>query len=229
MIVGGDRFVAKRIGHPLTDFPALAAGSVFVTVAVDGRLAAYLVMSDALRPGARSMLNSLRREGIERILLATGDRRDVAERITEGLGLDGLRVNLSPDQKVLLALSERKNGPVMMVGDGVNDAPAFAAADVGVAMGARCSRLGGSRRCGAACGPHRPSIAGNRYRSEGAWDRCRECRGRHWSFHARNDGRGVRLSHTGMGRFASRSHRRCRHSECSTCSAHRTTGAVTLS
>jgi cation transport ATPase len=61
----------------------------------------------------------------------------VAERVTEGLGLDGLRAGLTPDQKVLLVLSERQNGPVMMVGDGVNDAPALAAADVGVAMGAR--------------------------------------------------------------------------------------------
>ena len=83
------------------------------------------------------MLKGLRGEGISRILLATGDRVEVAEHLTEGLGLDGLRAGLSPDQKVLLVLSERKNGPVMMVGDGVNDAPALAAADVGVAMGAR--------------------------------------------------------------------------------------------
>jgi cation transport ATPase len=75
--------------------------------------------------------------GIERILLATGDRRDVAKRITEGLGLDGIRADLSPNEKVLLVLTERKHGPVMMVGDGVNDAPALAAADIGVAMGAR--------------------------------------------------------------------------------------------
>ena len=83
------------------------------------------------------MLDALRRGGISRILLATGDRAAVAERVTQGLGLDGLRAGLSPDQKVLLVLTERKNGPVMMVGDGVNDAPALAAADVGVAMGAR--------------------------------------------------------------------------------------------
>lgn len=137
VIVGGDRFVARRVGSKPVDRPALAAGSILVAVAVDGRLAGHLVMSDALRSGVGSMLNSLRREGIERILLATGDRRDIAEHITEGLGLDGLKAELSPDQKVLLVLSERKNGPVMMVGDGVNDAPALAAADVGVAMGAR--------------------------------------------------------------------------------------------
>ena len=69
--------------------------------------------------------------------MATGDRADVAQRVTQGLGLDGVHAGLTPDEKVLLVLTERKNGPVMMVGDGVNDAPALAAADVGVAMGAR--------------------------------------------------------------------------------------------
>src|SRR6056297_388691 len=139
VIVGGDGFVASRVGRMTGDHPATAksAGSVLVAVAVDGHMVGHLVMSDPLREGAGVMLEGLRREGIGRILLATGDRADVAERVTEGLGLDGLRAGLTPDQKVLLVLSERKHGPVMMVGDGVNDAPALAAADVGVAMGAR--------------------------------------------------------------------------------------------
>ena len=72
-------------------------------------------------------------------MLATGDRRDVASTVAAGLPIDAVRANLTPDQKVLVVLSERKHGPVMMVGDGVNDAPALAAADVGVAMG-----IGGS-------------------------------------------------------------------------------------
>lgn len=137
VLVGGEEFVASRVGRSLVNHPALSAGSVLVAVAVDGELAGHLVMADPLRDGAGSMLARLRREGIERILLATGDRAAVAERVTKGLGLDGLRAGLTPDQKVLLVLTERKNGPVMMVGDGVNDAPALAAADVGVAMGAR--------------------------------------------------------------------------------------------
>lgn len=115
----------------------MAAGSVLVAVARDGHMAGHLVMSDPLRDGTGAMLDGLRCVGVRRILLATGDRADVAERVTEGLGLDGVRAGLTPDQKVLLVLSERKRGPVMMVGDGVNDAPALAAADVGVAMGAR--------------------------------------------------------------------------------------------
>jgi heavy metal translocating P-type ATPase len=137
VIVGGHGFVVRRIGRMEGDRPAGAAGSVLVAVAVDGYMTGHLVMSDPLREGAGAMLAGLRREGISRIVLATGDRADVAERVTEGLGLDGIRADLTPDQKVLLVLSERKHGPVMMVGDGVNDAPALAAADVGVAMGAR--------------------------------------------------------------------------------------------
>lgn len=136
VLVGGDGFVAARVGEGAvrTELPA---GSVLVAVGLDGRLAGHLVMADPLRAGTRDMLDGLRREGVERILLATGDRREVAESVTQGLGLDGIRAGLTPDQKVLLVLSERKRGPVMMVGDGVNDAPALAAADVGVAMGAR--------------------------------------------------------------------------------------------
>jgi heavy metal translocating P-type ATPase len=137
VIVGGDGFVARRVGQAAGTHPDLMAGSVMVAIAVDGRMAGHLVMADPLREGTRDMLAALRRQGITRILLATGDRAEVARRVTEGLGLDGIRADLTPDAKVLLVVSERKNGPVMMVGDGVNDAPALAAADVGVAMGAR--------------------------------------------------------------------------------------------
>ena len=137
IVVGGAGFVAAQIGTSEIESQARDAGSVIVAVAVDGKLQGRLVMSDALRAGTGDLLAGLRRLGIARILLATGDRRAVAEAVTEGLGLDGVRADLTPDQKVLLVLAERKNGPVMMVGDGVNDAPALAAADVGVAMGAR--------------------------------------------------------------------------------------------
>ena len=133
--VGGERFLAERAGP--ADLPPPAAGAMRVEVAVDGARAGRLVLADPLRDGTAALLAALRRIGVSRILLATGDRQDVAERITEGLGLDALHAGLTPDRKVQVVLMERRHGPVTMVGDGVNDAPALAAADVGVAMGAR--------------------------------------------------------------------------------------------
>jgi heavy metal translocating P-type ATPase len=137
VLVGGADFVMARISARGPERQVREAGSVLVALAVDGKLRGHLLMADALRSGTSELLAGLRRLGIERILLATGDRRAVADAVTDGLGLDAVRADLTPDQKVLLVLSERKNGPVMMVGDGVNDAPALAAADIGVAMGAR--------------------------------------------------------------------------------------------
>jgi heavy metal translocating P-type ATPase len=137
VVVGGAGFVSSQAGVPDPDASVVEAGSVVVSLAVDGRLMGHLVMADALRAGTADLLAGLRKLGISRILMATGDRRAVAEAVTEGLGLDAVRSDLTPDQKVMLVLAEHKNGPVMMVGDGVNDAPALAAADIGVAMGAR--------------------------------------------------------------------------------------------
>jgi P-type E1-E2 ATPase len=82
-------------------------------------------------------LDDLRDSGLEHIVLATGDRREVAQAVSNGLSFDDVRADLTPDQKVMTVLTQRKYGPVMMVGDGVNDAPALAAADVGVALGAK--------------------------------------------------------------------------------------------
>lgn len=137
VVVGGTGFVAARSGSAAWDMAAQEPGAVMVAVAVDGRPAGWLVMADSLRAGIGDLLAGLRKQGIARIVLATGDRHAVAMAVSRGLSLDAVHADLTPDQKVQLVLSERLNGPVMMVGDGVNDAPALAAADVGVAMGAR--------------------------------------------------------------------------------------------
>jgi heavy metal translocating P-type ATPase len=139
VIVGGSHFVNSRIARTntnslrRTDTP----GAASVAVAIDGVLAGELVLADELRAGTEALLQGLRNLGIERLVLATGDRKEVAAAITAGLSFNAVRSELTPDQKVMVVLSERKNGPVMMVGDGINDAPALAAADVGLAMGAR--------------------------------------------------------------------------------------------
>jgi heavy metal translocating P-type ATPase len=139
VVVGGLRFVRGKVadaGHsPVrADGPP---GAVTIAVAIDGKVAGVLVLADELRAGTQALLLGLRSLGVERIVLASGDRRDVAEMVAAGLSIDAVRSELDPDQKILVVLSERKYGPVMMIGDGVNDAPALAAADVGVAMGAK--------------------------------------------------------------------------------------------
>ena len=136
--VGGTRFVTSRlVNHGATLQRLKKPGSVVVAVAIDGHWTGALTLADELRAGTETLLQNLRRLGIDRIVLATGDRREVAEAVTEGLSIDAVRADLTPDQKVMVVLSERKNGPVMMIGDGVNDAPALAAADIGLAMGAK--------------------------------------------------------------------------------------------
>jgi heavy metal translocating P-type ATPase len=139
VVVGGYRFVSERVlGVGLALWRAdQPAGAAAVAVGIDGKFAGVLILADELRAGTEALLQCLRALGVERIVLATGDRHDVAELVARGLSIDALRSELTPDQKTLVVLSERKHGPVMMIGDGVNDAPALAAADLGVAMGAK--------------------------------------------------------------------------------------------
>lgn len=139
VVVGGIRFVKSKLVAGTKDSiqQSQIAGAVIVAVSMDGELIGEIVLADELRAGTKGLLQDLRKLGIQRIVLATGDRREVAEAVAVDLGIDAVKSELAPDQKVLVILTERKNGSVMMVGDGVNDAPALAAADIGVAMGAR--------------------------------------------------------------------------------------------
>jgi P-type E1-E2 ATPase len=137
--VGGIHYVAERAPNAREKFvnDHHPVGAVLVAVAVDGRAAGLLVLADRLRSGTADLIKDLRQTGIERIVLATGDRREVADEVTAGLNLDAVHADLTPDRKIAVVLAERQHGPVMMIGDGVNDAPALAAADLGVAMGAK--------------------------------------------------------------------------------------------
>ena len=139
VMVGGAHFIAGKVADSGLDTLGRdrPPGALAVAIAVDGKLAGLMILSDALRTGTQALLHDLRELGIERIVLATGDRHEVAEAVAAGLSIDLVRSDLTPDQKILVVLSERKNGPVMMIGDGVNDAPALAAADIGLAMGAK--------------------------------------------------------------------------------------------
>ena len=112
-------------------------GSSCIFVSIDGRVAGALVVDDPIRPDAPRVIRALRRAGIERVIMVTGDHPDVAESVGAALGVDRILSERDPMEKVEALEAEREGGIVVMVGDGLNDAPALAAADVGVAMGAR--------------------------------------------------------------------------------------------
>ncbi|HJQ72402.1 MAG TPA: heavy metal translocating P-type ATPase, partial [Actinomycetota bacterium] len=112
-------------------------GSSCVFVTIDGTVAGALIIDDPIRPDAPRVIRSLRRAGIERVIMVTGDHPDVAESVGAALGVDRIMSERDPSEKVEALEAEREAGVVVMVGDGLNDAPALAAADVGVAMGAR--------------------------------------------------------------------------------------------
>ncbi len=112
-------------------------GAAGVFVAVDGTMIGAILLADEIRPEAARSLRLLRKAGAERLVMVTGDRSDVAETIGAALGLDGVIADCTPADKVAAVEAAKRHGPTLMVGDGVNDAPALALADVGVAMGAR--------------------------------------------------------------------------------------------
>jgi Cu+-exporting ATPase len=114
---------------------AARAGRTPVLVAVDGRVAGIIVVSDPIRAGAREAIARLRAADL-RVVLLTGDRQEVADAVARELAIDGVIARVLPEGKVAAIVRLQHEGHVVaMVGDGINDAPALARADVGIAMG----------------------------------------------------------------------------------------------
>ena len=112
-------------------------GATGVFVAIDGATAGALLLVDEIREETPRALRLLRKAGVARIVMVTGDRQDVAETIGGLLGVDEVLAEQRPQDKLAAIKKSYSSGSTIMVGDGVNDAPALAVADVGVAMGAR--------------------------------------------------------------------------------------------
>jgi P-type Cu+ transporter len=110
-------------------------GQTVILAAIDGKAAGLLAVADPVKDGAKAALQALRDEGVE-IVMLTGDNRRTAEAVAKELGIERVEAEVLPDQKSEVVKKLREEGRVVaMAGDGVNDAPALAAADVGIAMG----------------------------------------------------------------------------------------------
>ncbi len=140
VLVGNRKLMADR-GIPLDGLAERAqelegGGQTVVYAAVDGQPAGLIAIADAVRPGAKAAVEALRAMGIQ-VAMLTGDNRGTAERVAKELGIETVFAEVLPDQKQDKVKELQDQGKfVAMVGDGINDAPALAQADVGIAIGA---------------------------------------------------------------------------------------------
>ena len=132
-IVPGDPPAWARLADRRADLD----GSLIVFAAVDGQPAGALLLEDTIRPDAPRMIRGLRGAGIQRVVLVTGDRSDIAGTVGRIVGVDAVLADRDPAAKLAAVQAESARAATIMVGDGINDAPALASAGVGVALASR--------------------------------------------------------------------------------------------
>ena len=136
VVVGSPAFTLQVTGRPVPA-EAVQRNDLASYVAIDGSFAGAVTFSDQLRPGVKELMARLRRLGVQRTVMLTGDRAEHASTVSAQAGLDSFEAGLLPEGKVeAIRKLETQYTTIVMVGDGINDAPALATATVGVAMGA---------------------------------------------------------------------------------------------
>ena len=141
VIVGSRRFMVEKDISGVAEFEEKrsSAASSFIYVAAIGELIGVIESSDPIRPDFKRAINRLRYSGVDEIVMLTGDNKTTASQIAKSLGLDRYEAEVMPEDKAGFVTDAQRRSSVLMVGDGVNDAPALAYADVGVAMGSGCT------------------------------------------------------------------------------------------
>ena len=135
-VAAGNRKLMQRLGVEYRD--CHCSGTI-IHVALDGQYAGHIVISDILKPSSKHAMEELRRSGVTRTVMLTGDIDAVARQIAAELGIDTVYSELLPGDKVGKVeelLAQKKRGKLAFVGDGINDAPVLSRADIGIAMGA---------------------------------------------------------------------------------------------
>ena len=144
-VIGSRHFVFEDEGAQIlpedqTAFDALEPDCSWLYLAIGGRLSAAIGIYDPLRPEAKEIVNLLHKAGIQKVVMLTGDNRITAAAIAKELNIDDYRAEVLPEDKAAFIRTEQEAGrKVIMIGDGINDAPALSLADVGVAIGSEAS------------------------------------------------------------------------------------------
>ena len=141
VLVGSAKFMTESGVTGMDQFLLEDLTMGYIYVACNGRLMGVIGIKDPIRPLMKKTLNQMRRYGVDEIVMLTGDSKAVAAKVAQEMDIDSYHAEVLPEDKANYVMKLKKRGTVMMVGDGINDAPALAFAHVGVTLGSRQTDL----------------------------------------------------------------------------------------